>query len=276
MIEIGKHNTLTALRMTSVGMYLGNAEGEEVLLPNKYVPETLKVDDDITVFIYKDSEDRIIATNLEPKILLNEFACLVVKDVNNIGAFLDWGLEKDLLVPFREQSKKMEIGKRYPVYLYLDERTGRLAASSKTDSFLERQHVDLNVGDKVNVLICYTSDLGVNVIINNKYKGIIYHNELFTYITIGDKVEGYVKNIREEGKIDITLQKLGYQQIESSAEFILEKLRASKGVLKLTDKSDSEEIMFRLQMSKKNFKKAIGALYKKGLIRLEEDGIYLV
>ena len=276
MIEIGKHNTLTALRMTSVGMYLGNAEDEEVLLPNKYVPETLKVDDDITVFIYKDSEDRIIATNLEPKILLNEFACLIVKDVNNIGAFLDWGLEKDLLVPFREQSKKMEIGKRYPVYLYLDERTGRLAASSKTDSFLERQHVDLNVGDKVNVLICYTSDLGVNVIINNKYKGIIYHNELFTYITIGDKVEGYVKNIREEGKIDITLQKLGYQQIESSAEFILEKLRASKGVLKLTDKSDSEEIMFRLQMSKKNFKKAIGGLYKKGLIRLEEDGIYLV
>ena len=262
--------------MTSVGMYLGNEEGEEVLLPNKYVPETLQVDDDITVFIYKDSEDRIIATNLEPKIMLHEFSCLMVKDVNSVGAFLDWGLEKDLLVPFREQSKKMEIGKRYPVYLYLDERTGRLAASSKTDSFLEKKHVDLNVGDTVDVLICYTSDLGVNVIVNNRYKGIIYHNELFTYITIGDKIEGYVKNIREEGKLDITLQKQGYAQIESSAEFILEKLRASKGILKLTDKSDAEEIMFRLQMSKKNFKKAIGGLYKQGLIRLDEDGIYLM
>ena len=276
MIIIGKYNTLRALRMTSVGMYLGNEEGEEVLLPNKYVPETLQVDDDITVFIYKDSEDRIIATNLEPKIMLHEFACLMVKDVNSVGAFLDWGLEKDLLVPFREQSKKMEIGKRYPVYLYLDERTGRLAASSKTDSFLEKKHVDLNVGDAVDVLICYTSDLGVNVIVNNRYKGIIYHNELFTYITIGDKIEGYVKNIREEGKLDITLQKQGYAQIESSAEFILEKLRASKGILKLTDKSDAEEIMFRLQMSKKNFKKAIGGLYKQGLIRLDEDGIYLM
>jgi predicted RNA-binding protein (virulence factor B family) len=276
MIIIGKYNTLRALRMTSVGMYLGNEEGEEVLLPNKYVPETLQVDDDITVFIYKDSEDRIIATNLEPKIMLHEFSCLMVKDVNSVGAFLDWGLEKDLLVPFREQSKKMEIGKRYPVYLYLDERTGRLAASSKTDSFLEKKHVDLNVGDTVDVLICYTSDLGVNVIVNNRYKGIIYHNELFTYITIGDKIEGYVKNIREEGKLDITLQKQGYAQIESSAEFILEKLRASKGILKLTDKSDAEEIMFRLQMSKKNFKKAIGGLYKQGLIRLDEDGIYLM
>jgi predicted RNA-binding protein (virulence factor B family) len=276
MIEVGKNNILKALRMTSVGMYLGNDEGEEVLLPNKYVPEDFNVDDSIDVFIYKDSEDRLIATNLEPKIKLHEFACLTVKDVNNVGAFLDWGLEKDLLVPFREQGKKMEVGKRYPVYLYLDERTGRLAASSKIESFIEKQHIKLEVGEKVNLLICYTSDLGVNVIINNTYKGVIYHNDLFTYISIGDKVEGYIKNIREEGKIDVSLQKLGYEQVEASAEFILNKLRNANGVLKLTDKSDSEEIMFRLQMSKKNFKKAIGGLYKQGLIRLEEDGIYLV
>lgn len=276
MIEIGKNNVLKALRMTSVGMYLGNAEGEEVLLPNKYIPENFNVDDEIDVFIYKDSEDRIIATNLEPKIKLNEFACLMCKDVNNIGAFMDWGLEKDLLVPYREQAKKMEVGKRYPVYLYLDERTGRLAASSKIESFIEKQHIKLNIGEKVDLLICYNSDLGVNVIINNTYKGIIYHNDLFTYISIGDKVEGYIKNIREEGKIDVTLQKLGYSQVEDAAEKILAKIKSSNGVLKLTDKSDSEEIMFRLQMSKKNFKKAIGGLYKQGLIRLEEDGIYLI
>lgn len=276
MIEIGKNNTLRALRMTSVGMYLGNDAGEELLLPNKYVPDDLNVDDDIDVFIYKDSEDRLIATNLVPKIKLHEFACLTCKDVNSTGAFLEWGLEKDLMVPFREQSKAMEVGKRYPVYLYLDERTGRLAASSKIEGFIEKQHVSLEVGEKVNLLICYTSDLGVNVIINNRYKGIIYHNDLFAHISIGDKVEGYIKNIREEGKIDVTLQKSGYSQIEDSAEKILSKIRASNGVLKLTDKSDSEEIMFRLQMSKKNFKKAIGGLYKQGLIRLEEDGIYLV
>lgn len=276
MIQIGQNNIMRALRMTSVGMYLGNEEGEELLLPNKYVPEGFNVDDDIDVFIYKDSEDRLIATNLEPKIKLNEFACLVCKDVNSIGAFLEWGLEKDLLVPFREQGKKMEVGKRYPVYLYFDERSGRLAASSKIESFIEKENIKLEVGEKVNLLICYTSDLGVNVIINNTYKGIIYHNDLFTHISIGDKVEGYIKNIREEGKIDVTLQKLGYSQVEDSTEKIMSKLKASNGVLKLTDKSDSEEIMFRLQMSKKNFKKAIGGLYKQGIIRLEEDGIYLV
>jgi len=276
MIQIGQNNIMRALRMTSVGMYLGNKEGEELLLPNKYVPEGFNVDDDIDVFIYKDSEDRLIATNLEPKIKLNEFACLVCKDVNSIGAFLEWGLEKDLLVPFREQGKKMEVGKRYPVYLYFDERSGRLAASSKIESFIEKENIKLEVGEKVNLLICYTSDLGVNVIINNTYKGIIYHNDLFTHISIGDKVEGYIKNIREEGKIDVTLQKLGYSQVEDSTEKIMSKLKASNGVLKLTDKSDSEEIMFRLQMSKKNFKKAIGGLYKQGIIRLEEDGIYLV
>jgi hypothetical protein len=276
MIQIGKNNIMRALRMTSVGMYLGNEEGEELLLPNKYVPEGFNVDDDIDVFIYKDSEDRLIATNLEPKIKLNEFACLVCKDVNSIGAFLEWGLEKDLLVPFREQGKKMEVGKRYPVYLYFDERSGRLAASSKIESFIEKENIKLEVGEKVQLLICYTSDLGVNVIINNTYKGIIYHNDLFTHISIGDKVEGYIKNIREEGKIDVTLQKLGYSQVEDSAGKIMSKLKAQNGVLKLTDKSDSEEIMFRLQMSKKNFKKAIGGLYKQGIIRLEEDGIYLV
>jgi uncharacterized protein len=276
MIELGKNNTMKALRMTSVGMYLGNDAGEELLLPNKYVPEGFNVDDDIDVFIYKDSEDRLIATNLVPKIKLHEFACLMVKDVNSVGAFLEWGLEKDLMVPFREQSKAMEVGKRYPVYLYLDERTGRLAASSKIEGFIQKENIKLEVGQKVDLLICYTSDLGVNVIINNKYKGIIYHNDLFTHISIGDKVEGYIKNIREEGKIDVTLQKLGYEQIEDSAAKVLSKLKQNKGVLKLTDKSNPEDIMFRLQMSKKNFKKAIGGLYKQGIIRLEEDGIYLV
>jgi predicted RNA-binding protein (virulence factor B family) len=278
MIEIGKHNKLRTIRLTPPGMFLAEDGNEEevVLLPNKYIPDNLSIDEEIEVFIYRDSEDRIIATTLEPRIKLHEVACLEVKDVNDHGAFLDWGLEKDLMVPYREQLRKMKKGEKYLVYLYVDEDTNRLAATSKIDRFLEQHDLTVKVGDKVDLLIGDLSDLGVNVIINGIHKGLIYKNEIFKKIHIGDKTTGYIKDVREDNKIDVSLQIQGFQNIEPTTELILEKLRANKGFLKLNDRSDPEDIMHKLQMSKKAFKKAIGVLFKQRLISIEEDGIHLL
>lgn len=275
MLHLGIKNTLRILRGTGVGMFLGDDEGNDVLLPKKYVPENAIVGDDIEVFIYRDSEDRIIATNLEPKIQLNQFACLQVKSVTAIGAFLDWGLEKDLFVPFREQNKKMEEGRWYAVYLYLDEETDRLVASCKVNRYFEKENIDLQIGQEVDLLIFEETDLGLNAIINNKYKGLIYENEIFQRIKIGTRTKGFVKNIRDDNRIDLSLQKQGYANVEPNAERILEKLKANNGFLDVTDKSDANYVMYQLEMSKKTFKKAVGALYRQKTIRIEEDGIYL-
>jgi predicted RNA-binding protein (virulence factor B family) len=262
MFEIGKYNKLRALRLTPPGMFLGkDGEDEVVLLPHRYIPSTLVVDDEIEVFIYLDSEDRLIATTQTPKVQLNQFACLEVKDVNSVGAFLDWGLEKDLMVPFSEQKKNMKRGESYLVYLFLDNESNRLVASSKIDPFLEKEIIELNEGDEVDLLIGESSEIGVNVIINNRYKGLIYHNEIFKNIYPGDKTKGYIKTIREDNKIDVSLQQQGAKNVDPTAEFILQKLKANDGFL---------------QMSKKSFKKAVGLLYKKRLIVLEQDGIRLV
>jgi uncharacterized protein len=278
MIELGKINKLKAIRLTPPGMYLAEEGNEEevVLLPNKYIPVDFKVDQEIEVFIYRDSEDRLIATTLEPKIKLNEIACLEVKEVNDHGAFLDWGLEKDLMVPYREQQKKMRAGEKYLVYLYLDTDSDRLAATSKIDRFLEWDDLTVQIGDKVDLMVGESTDLGVNVIINNIHKGLIYRNEIFKKIFPGDKVIGYIKDIRDDGKIDVSLQMQGFRNIDPSAEIVLEKLKANKGFLKLNDASDPEDIMHKLQMSKKTFKKAIGVLFKQRLISIEEDGIHLL
>ncbi|HSZ24810.1 MAG TPA: S1-like domain-containing RNA-binding protein, partial [Cytophagaceae bacterium] len=204
MIEIGKFNVLKALRLTPPGMFLWDGHGEDVvLLPNKYIPQNLEIGEEMKVFIYRDSEDRIIATTLEPKIKLYEIASLQVKEVNDFGAFLDWGLEKDLMVPYREQLRKMKVGEQYLVYLYIDEDTNRLAATSKIDRFLEKDNIDIQIGDQVDLLVGDSSDLGVNVIINGTYKGLIYHSEIFRKISPGDKTIGFVKDIREDQKIDI-------------------------------------------------------------------------
>lgn len=276
MLHLGIKNTLRILRGTGVGMFLGDDEGNDVLLPKKYVPENAIVGDDIEVFIYRDSEDRIIATNLEPKIQLNQFACLQVKSVTAIGAFLDWGLEKDLFVPFREQNKKMEEGRWYAVYLYLDEETDRLVASCKVNRYFEKENIDLQIGQEVDLLIFEETDLGLNAVINNTYKGLIYENEIFQRIKIGTRTKGFVKNIRDDNRIDLSLQKQGYANVEPNAERILEKLKANNGFLDVTDKSDANYVMYQLEMSKKTFKKAVGALYRQKIIRIEEDGIYLV
>ena len=276
MLHLGIKNTLRILRGTIVGMFLGDDEENDVLLPKKYIPEDTVVGDDIEVFIYKDSEDRIIATTLEPKIQLNQFACLQVKAVTVIGAFLDWGLEKDLFVPFREQNKKMEEGKWYVVFLYLDEETDRLVASCKVNRYFEKENIDLTIGQEVNLLVFEETEMGLNVIINGKYKGLIYENEIFQRIKIGTNTKGYIKNIREDNRIDVSLQKQGYENVEPNAERILAKLKSNNGFLDITDKSDANYVMYQLEMSKKTFKKAVGALYRQRIIRLEEDGIYLV
>ena len=268
-------NTLEVFRESPHGMYLMDEDGFEVLLPNKYVPKDVEIDDDIEVFVFKDSEDRLTATTLRPKITLHEFGCLQVSEVTKFGAFLDWGLEKDLLVPFAEQSRKMQKGDHYIVFLYIDEQTNRLVASSKLSRFFEPEIQDIKEQDEVDLLIGHPTDIGFNVIINNKYKGLIYKNEVFQDLRLGLRTKGYIKQIRPDHKIDVSLQKQGFQKVEPNAQKILQVLERQNGFMPLNDKSSPEEITRKLQMSKKTFKKAIGGLYKKRLIRIESDGIYL-
>lgn len=277
MIAIGQHHTLTILRSTGVGLFLGNPNTEdEVLLPNKYVPKNYEIGQELRVFVYLDQQERPVATTLEPYIHLNDFALLRVNYTNQFGAFLDWGLEKDLFVPFQEQARKMEQGKRYLVYLYLDEKTQRLVASSKTNQFLSNEHLTVEKGQEVDLIVSHTTELGLNVIVNQKHKGLIYQDEIFDErIRLGDRLKGYVKAIRADHKLDISLQKLGFENIEDSAQFILEELKAKKGYLRLHDKSHPDDIKTLLNMSKKTFKKAVGLLYKEKLISIQEDGIYL-
>lgn len=275
MLFIGKYNNLTILRDTSVGFFLGDVEGEEVLLPNKYKTDDMQIDDVIRVFVYNDSEDRPVATTETPKIVRNEFANLEVKDVSEHGAFLNWGLEKDLFVPFREQTTPMEIGEWHVVFLYLDQKTSRLIATTKLDRYLENERLLVKEGDEVDLLVWKKTDLGYNVVVNQFHKGLIYANEVFKTINIGDSLKGYVKKIREENRLDISLEKQGYENVvEPTAQRILDELKKNNGFLNLSDNSAPEEINRQLGISKKVFKKAIGGLYKQGLIRIATDGIY--
>lgn len=276
MIQVGLFNTLTFSRSTRHGVYLQDEEGKEVLLPNSEVPEGFSEADPIEVFIYTDSEDRLIATTLQPKAIRNEFAYLQVVEVSAVGAFLDWGLRgKDLLVPFSEQRVKMQKEGWYLVFVYLDELTNRLVASSKINRFFEHQQMELQTDDEVALLVGKETDLGFNVVVDNKYRGLIYHNEIFRPIRSGFRIKGFVHQIREDGKLDIRLSPPGFAKVEPNAQKILTYLEEKGGFLDLTDKSDPEAIKNRLAMSKKTFKKAIGMLYKQRLIRLEKDGIFL-
>lgn len=274
MIEIGQYNTLKIIRDTSVGLFLSDGN-TDVLLPNKYVPKRFEIEDEIKVFVYLDHEERLTATTLKPYIKRDEFAYLQVSYINQYGAFLNWGLEKDLFVPFKEQARKMEEGKRYLVYAYLDEKTNRLVASSKLNQFLEQENIELEIGEEVDLIVSHITELGINVIINFKYKGLLYKDEVFENLTPGKKLKGYIKNIREDKKIDVSLTLPGLEGIEENAQVVLEELKASNGFLRLTDNSHPEEIKTVLKMSKKAFKKAIGNLYKQKIISIKEDGIYL-
>ncbi|MCA0363788.1 MAG: GntR family transcriptional regulator [Bacteroidetes bacterium] len=277
-MKVGEYNTLKILRGTGVGMYLGDDEGNDVLLPHKYIPENAVIGEDIEVFIYRDSEDRLIATNLKPLILLNQFAVLEVVAVTGIGAFLDWGLEKDLFVPFKEQNHKLKTGQWVPVYLYLDTQTDRLVASAKVNKFFKNDQIeDLEIGQEVDLMVFERTDLGHNVVINNLYKGLVFENETFRRIAWGDNLKGFIKNIREDGKIDVSLQPIGFKKyIEPAAQQILDKLKQNNGILHLSDHSDPIEIMEVLEMSKKSFKKAIGGLYKDKKIDILTDSIVIL
>lgn len=276
MIQIGKTNTLSVLRETSIGLYLGDNENTELLLPRKYVPGNTKVGDDIDVFVYKDSEDRLIATTLKPYAQVGEFAYLTVKDVSRLGAFLDWGLEKDLFIPFKEQKYKMQEGYSYVVAVYLDELSNRIVASTKLNRYISNDHLTVEQGQEVDLLVYNDTDMGFTCIINGKHKGLIYHNDVYQDIQIGDKLKGYIKLIRDNNLIDLSLQNLGFKHVLSSTDLILKYLSEHEGYLDLNDKSSPDLIERRFNMSKATFKKSIGILYRQRKVTLHEDGVRLV
>jgi len=274
---IGQYAELKVAKLVDFGVFLEGEDEALILLPNQYVPAKTQIDDTIKVFIYRDSEDRIIATTLTPKAIAGEFAVMKVKSVTNVGAFLDWGLAKDLLVPFSEQRDKLQEGLSYLVFVYIDESTGRIVATAKIEKILKDVELSYNEGDEVDILVGKKGDLGFQVLINDDALGIIYKNEIFGHLKTGDKRKAYIKKLRPDGKIDISLQQQGYQnEVPKSGQQILDMLKDEEGFLPLNDKSSPDDIYYTLKMSKKNFKKAIGLLYKQKLITIEDAGIYLV
>ena len=276
MIKIGEHNTLEILRETDPGLYLGDTQENVVLLPHRYKPENFNIGDMLEVFVYLDYDERPVATTLTPHVLLNDFGYLHCSDVNEFGAFMDWGVQKQLFVPFKEQARPMKVGNWYIVYMYMDMQTNRLVGSSKTNKYLNNDTVTLKKFDQVSIMVTHITDLGANVIINGTHKGLIFINDIFEDIRTGDTMKAYIKRVREDNKIDVVLQSPGYRSIEPNANFILEELKAAGGFMSLHDKSDPQDIKNELGMSKKSFKKAIGTLYKDKQIQIKQDGISLI
>ncbi len=275
MAEIGKLNKLRVIKEVDFGLYLDGGEEGEILIPKRYVPENTKPDDILEVFIYLDSEDRIIATTEKPLLMVGEFAYLKAVTVNQMGAFLDWGLPKDLFVPFREQKQRMEEGKQYIVTAYLDQGSKRLVGTAKIDKFLDNLPPDYEVGEEVDLLISAETDLGFNAIINNRHLGVLYKNEIYQPLKKGMRVKGYIKKVREDEKIDLVLQKPGYEKVDDLSVKIMDALKKNNGFLPITDRSDPELIYKLFGVSKKTYKKAIGALFKFRLIDIEGQGIRL-
>jgi len=277
MLQIGKLNTLKIVKEVDFGLYLdGGEEYGEILLPKRYVPEKFEIEDNLEVFIYRDSEDRIIATTETPIAMVGDFALMEVASVNDFGAFLEWGLQKELLVPFREQKNDMEKGKSYVVYVYLDDETKRIAASSKLNKFLDNIPVEYEPNQEVNLFIASKTDLGYNAIINGVHWGILYENEVFKPLERGQKIKAFIKKVREDEKIDLYLHKAGYDKVDALTNKILETLKDEGGFLEINDKTPSTIIYEVFGESKKTFKKALGTLYKKRLIDIEKRGIKLL
>lgn len=274
-IKLGKFNQLEVVKKVDFGVYLDGGESGEILLPTRYVPEGCEVGEMLNVFIYLDNEERLIATTLTPLVQVGQFAYLEVNWVNQFGAFLNWGLMKDLFVPFREQKMKMQVGRKYIVYVYVDEESYRIVGTAKVDRYLSAETPDYQEGDEVDILIQQKTDLGFKAIIENKYSGLLYDNEIFTQLHTGMRVPAYIKQIREDGKIDLMLQKPGFEKIDSFADQLLKYINEHGGSISFTDKSDAEEIYNEFGVSKKTFKKGVGELYKKRLIVLAEDHISL-
>ncbi|MEJ8756288.1 S1-like domain-containing RNA-binding protein [Pontibacter sp. H259] len=277
MVDLGNYNELEIAREVDFGVYLTSEDGD-ILLPKKYLPEGAKVGDFVRVFVYRDSEDRVIATNLTPHATVGEFAGLLCKDTSSFGAFMDWGLEKDLLVPLNNQKDKMIPGRKYCVYVYLDDASDRIVGTSKINKYLNTDTTQLKEGEQADLLIAEFTDLGYNVIINNEYKGLLYRNEVFKDLEIGDKVTGYIKTVRQDGKVDVTLRKPDadtFSEMDETATKVMQLLEEQNGTLNLSDKSDPEDIYRIVGASKKMFKRAIGNLYRAGKIEIFNDYIKL-
>lgn len=274
-IKLGKYNQLEVVKEVDFGVYLNGDEDGEILLPKRYVPEGTKPGDILNVFIYLDMEERLVATTLQPYVQVGEFACLEVAWVNQFGAFLNWGLMKDLFVPFREQKMKMQKGKRYVVYVHLDEESYRIVASVKVEHFLSTEKPDYQPGQEVEVLVWQRTELGYKVIVENKFSGMLYHNEIFQPLEVGMRLTAFIKQVRPDGKIDLVLQKAGARKVDDFSEVLWQYIKDNDGFTPLNDKTDAEVIYHTFGVSKKTFKKAVGDLYKKRRIVLEEDGIHL-
>ncbi len=274
-IKLGEINTMTVVKKVDFGYYLDGGDEGEILMPTRYVPEGCKPGNKIDVFVYLDQDERPIATTLTPKAMVGEFAYLEVAWVNQYGAFLDWGLMKDLFCPFREQKMRMVKGNSYIVHVHLDKESYRIMASAKVEHYLSEERPQYRNGQEVDILIWQKTDLGFKAIVDNKFGGLIYKDQIFKYVHTGDRMKAYIKTVRPDGKIDLMLQPMGQQQTKEFSEALLEYLKNNNGYCNLGDKSDAEEIYERFQVSKKTFKKAVGDLYKRKLITIEPKSIEL-
>jgi len=276
-VKIGETNTLKIEKETAIGLFLSDDLGIEVLLPKRYLPNKFEIGDKLDVFIYRDSEDRLISTTETPRAKLNELGWMTVKSVTEAGAFLDWGLSKDLFVPLKEQIVKLKEGEEHLVYVYLDDLTQRLAASLRLERYLKDLPEGLEKGTEIKATIWKEHHpLGFQAIVNDKYLGMVYSNQIFQDLKIGDTFNAYVNAIREDGRIDVLLQKPGHESIDDASKELFDALEKNNGFLPLTDKSSPEDIYASLSMSKKSFKKAVGSLYKSRILELQKDGIKLV
>lgn len=278
MALVGRYNSLQVVKHTNFGLYLDGAQDGEILLPNRYIPKDIPSEDEdwLNVFVYLDSDDKLIATTEKPKVQVGEFASLKVLEVNSIGIFLDWGLSKDLLLPYSEEKRTMQAGDYCVVHVYLDKHTRRITATARLDRYLDKTPANYTVGQEVNLLVAEATDMGFKAIINNKHWGLIHKNEVFKFLRPGKEEKGFIKEIRSDGNISLSLQPVGEEAAGSLNSKILSKLRDNNGTLPVSDKSDPQVISGLFGVSKGNFKKAIGALYKQGLIVIHADRIDLV
>lgn len=276
MADIGKLNKLRVVKEVDFGIYLDGGIHGEILMPKRYVPEDCKPEDIIDAFVYMDSADRIICTTEKPYAMVDEFALLTVVSVNQVGAFLDWGLMKDLLVPFSEQTVKMEEGNAYMVYIYLDNESRRIVASAKLDQFLDNKPSEFEPGEAVDLIICSKTEIGYKAIVNNTWWGILYGNEVFQHLNKGQHVKGYIKKVREDDKIDLSLFKPHYAKVDEISDIVFERIEERGGYLEVTDKSSPETIYDVFGVSKKAYKIAVGKLYKQKVIALEKNGVRII
>ena len=274
-IELGKFNVLEIVKTVDFGVYLDGEEEGEILLPTRYVPEEYNIGDFLNVSLYLDNEERLIATTLTPLVQVGEFACLEVSWVNEYGAFLNWGLMKDLFVPFREQKMTMMVGKKYVVHAHIDEESYRIVASAKVERYLSKEFPAYEPNEEVSILIWQKTDLGFKAIVENQFSGLLYEGEIFQRLQTGMTLKAFVKQVREDGKIDLMLQKPGFEKIDDFADTLLSYIKEHGGSIELTDKSPAEDIYDTFEVSKKTFKKGVGDLYRKRLIVLEANGIRL-